>query len=123
MNNDIEFFNRCEYDAYFDGSQTPERRTYVIRNYGPGDSCIDACIEAIKCGVPNYIEVKDHRRHGDFLPHTVEFINKTDGSVVLKVCNFEADEKNYSASELISNPALLPNGNVDRFVEFYRIAS
>ena len=116
---DADFFNRCEYDYYPNASKVPDRRVYLIRNYGGGESCIDACAEGLDFSAPEDVEVIFHRKRGMVAPHTVEY--RRDGEVIARFTNFKADERTYSAEELIANPELLPRQDVQSFKAYYRI--
>ena len=117
---DAGFFNRCEYDYYSGSSEAPRRRVYVIQNYGGGESCIDACAEMLEFFAPKDVEVIFHRERGMVIPHTVEYLRE--GEVIARFTNFKADERTYSAEELIANPDLLPERDIQGFKAHYRIA-
>lgn len=116
-----EFFNRCEYSVYRHGIAIPKREVFVVRNYAAGDPCIDACIEYWERDVPSDIRVREIRSNADsILPDAVEFVFIKTGDVVVKICDFVADPKDYTANELIANPSLVQATDVEEFIRFYR---
>lgn len=122
MNNDIQsdFFNRCEYDQYPGKSGAPIHRIYLIRNYGGGESCVDACAENIELYAPDNVEVVCRRERGKVAPHTIDFVHE--GAIIRRFTNFVPDERTYSAEELIANPDLLPNHDIEGFKRHYGIS-
>lgn len=116
-------FQRCEYDRTTPQGGT-ERKIYVIRGYGPGWECVDALLDCYRypeniAGAPESVRVCEEieRRKTEVRYISLEVF---DGDISLvKLDNFGVDYNNYTAEELIANPVLLPDGDVEGFKRVY----
>ena len=116
-------FQRCEYDRTTPQGGT-ERKIYVIREYGSGWACVDALLDCYRypedtVGASKSVRVREvvERRKTEVRYISLEVF---DGDTsLLRLDNFGVDHNNYTAEELIANPALLPDGDVEGFKRAY----
>lgn len=119
-------FSRCTYKVMLKGMPTPEDRIYVLRCGCSNFDALDQVVEDNLYNAPDGCETRTTAKtiqHDDMgkslVIHTIEYIDQS-GEVVFAISDLAADSQQYSMEYLLSNPELLPDGDVEGFVAAYK---
>lgn len=118
-------FSRCTYKVMLKGMPTPEDRIYVLRCGCSNFDALDQVVEDNLYNAPDGCETRTTAKTmqrddmgKSLVIHTIEYIDQS-GEVVFAISDLSADSQQYSMEYLLSNPELLPDGDVDGFRAYY----